>query len=69
MEEKKLEIPCGGSVEMRNGNVLSGDKISQNVRFIINRFAEEHLTSAEAKIILEHTEQFVEEASLVRFVG
>lgn len=53
-------------VLMDNGTIFSGDKISELVKHIINKFADEKLSPDEAKIVLERTKNVVGEYAVVQ---
>lgn len=44
------------SIQMKNGEVLDGNKIGELVQFIVNKFSEAGLNHDEAKEILRATE-------------
>ena len=56
------------NIAMDNGEIFKGEKIDKLIKFIINKFADEKLTYAEARIVLEKTLKMVDEYSIVNYV-
>lgn len=54
------------SYEMGNGKFFDGNRIEELIKFIINKFSEEKLTCAEAKIVLDKTRDLLGDYSLVQ---
>lgn len=54
------------NVAMNNGDIFKGEKISELTEFIIDKFADEKLTYAEAKIVLDKTLKVLDEYSIIQ---
>ncbi len=52
----------------RQRQAISGEKVSELTKIIINKFAEEHLTKGEACAVLKIVEQSLDECSIVESV-
>lgn len=52
-------------VVLNDGSILDREKISELANYIINKFADEKLSSAEGKEILERTKSVIDENSVI----
>lgn len=48
-----------GNIQLNSGETLQGDRIGELTAFIINKFADENLSYAEALIVLESAKDVV----------
>ncbi len=53
------------SIQMNNGSVLEGNRISELVKYIINKFADEELSFDEAKIVISRVEAILGEFAVI----
>ena len=60
---EKLEY---SSIQMDKGDIFDGKRIGELVGAVINKFSEEKLTYAEARIVLERTKSVLEEFAYVK---
>lgn len=54
------------SIQMNSGDIFDGKKISDLTAFIINKFADEHLSHDEAVEVLKRTKDIIGEYSKVK---
>lgn len=54
------------SIQMNNGTVLEGDKISELTKHFINKFADEGLSLDEAIIVINRVKNIIGEFAIVQ---
>lgn len=59
----KLEYP---SIQMEKGDLFDGKRIGELADYLTNKFSEEKLAYAEARIVLERTKSVLEEFAYVK---
>ena len=53
---------------MNNGSVFSGNRVNELIKHIVNKFADERLSSSEAILVLDQTKEVIKDFALVQHV-
>lgn len=54
-----MQLPWYADCSVGCGKIISGEKIEELVRYIVDKFSEEGLSSAEAVLILENAKEVI----------
>lgn len=54
-----MQLPWYADYAVGCGKIISGEKIEELVRYIVDKFSEEGLSSAEAVLVLENAKEAI----------